>query len=108
MTDTLDKLYEIIQGRKGGDPKKSYIAKMFKKGPKKISQKVGEEATEVVIAYLAESDKEVVSETADLLFHLMVLLADKDIPPEQVMQELESRMGQSGLDEKAARKIKTD
>jgi len=104
MTDTLKKLCNVIDERKGKSPDKSYVAKMFKKGTNKICQKVGEEATEVVIAALAEKKKDVVSESADLLFHLCMLWVDKGVAPEDVMAELEKRMGQSGLDEKAARK----
>ena len=104
MSDTLKKLAEVIEERKDKSPDKSYVAKMFKKGTNKICQKVGEEATEVVIAALAEKKKDVVSESADLLFHLCMLWAKKDIAVEEVMAELEARMGMSGLDEKAARK----
>ena len=103
MTDTLKKLCEVIEDRRGKSPDKSYVAKMFKKGRNKICQKVGEEAAEVIIASLAEKKKDVVSESADLLFHLCMLWADKGVSIDKVMAELESRMGMSGLDEKAAR-----
>ncbi len=104
MSDTLEKLYEVVQSRRGGDPEKSYVARMFGKGMKKITQKVGEEATETIIAALAQGKKHTVQESADLLFHLVMLWAEKGVKPAKVMKELEDRMGTSGLDEKAARK----
>lgn len=104
MSDTLEKLYDTVQSRRGGDPEKSYVARMFSKGMKKITQKVGEEATETIIAALVQGKKHTVQESADLLFHLVVLWAEKGIRPGRVMKELENRMGTSGLDEKAARK----
>jgi phosphoribosyl-ATP pyrophosphohydrolase len=104
MTDILEKLGKVIEQRRGANPKNSYVAKLFKKGTGKICQKIGEEATEVVVAALSEKKKHVISESADLLFHLSMLWADKGIKPSDVMDELDSRMGISGLDEKAARK----
>ncbi len=104
--DTLDKLYDLLRERKKADPKKSYVAGLFKAGEEKIGRKVVEEASEVLIAGIKESNKRIVSESADLIFHLTVLLAKKGIKPEKVMQELEARMGISGLDEKAARTAK--
>lgn len=104
MTETLYKLRELIEDRRNKDPKTSYVAKLLKRGTNKIAQKVGEEAAETIIASLVEKHKDVVDESADLLFHLSVLWADKGVTPQEVMQELENRMGISGLDEKAARK----
>jgi phosphoribosyl-ATP pyrophosphohydrolase len=104
--DTLNKLYKVIQDRKKADPKKSYVAKLLKDGEEKIGRKITEEASEVLIAGIKESKKRVVSESADLVFHLMVLLAKKNIKPDEVLAELEKRMGISGLDEKAARTAK--
>lgn len=106
MSETLNKIYDTIVSRKNGDPKKSYVAKLFSKGSKKIAEKVAEEATETIIAALVEDKKETISESADLLFHLAVLWADKGVTPNDIMQELQNRMGISGLDEKAARKVK--
>lgn len=106
MTHTLDKLYKVIEEREGNPPSKSYVAKLLKKGSPKICKKLGEEATEVVIAALDEGRGEVIAESADLLFHLSVLWKSEGITPDEVMAELESRMGMSGLDEKAARKAK--
>jgi phosphoribosyl-ATP pyrophosphohydrolase len=103
-SDTLHRLEAVIRSRKGGDPKASYVAKLFAKGRGKIASKVGEEATEAVIAALSESDKALAAEAADLLFHLLVLLADRDVPLDAVLTELDRREGVSGLKEKAARK----
>jgi phosphoribosyl-ATP pyrophosphohydrolase len=106
MPETLDTLHTLIKTRKGGDVKKSYVAGMLKKGTKKIAQKVGEEAAETVIAAVSEGKKELIGESADLLFHLSVLWVDRGIKPQDVMDELDKRMGISGLDEKAARQAK--
>jgi len=105
MTDILKRLYTIILERRTGDPDKSYIAKRLQQGTAKIAQKVGEEAVETVIAALQRDKKELVSESADLIFHWLMLLADGGVKIEDVMQELERREGQSGLDEKAGRKL---
>ncbi len=103
INQIIAELEKTIADRRKGDPKTSYIAKLFKDGEKKISRKVSEEAGEVVIAALAEGDKELISESADLLFHLLVLLGYKKISITKVFAELEKRMGISGLDEKASR-----
>jgi phosphoribosyl-ATP pyrophosphohydrolase len=100
---TLDRLFDVIESRKGGDPDKSYVAKLYSKGREKIAQKLGEEAVETVIAATADKRSEIVSESADLLFHLMVLWADSGVRPAEVYAELAAREGLSGLDEKAAR-----
>lgn len=100
----VDELFAVIASRKGGDPEKSYTAKMFAKGRHKIAQKVGEEAVETVIAALAEGKAETVSESADLLYHLLVLWADMGIKPADVWSELAKRGGTSGLEEKKSRK----
>jgi len=101
----LDHLNRVVAGRKGADPGTSYTAKLFAKGPNKIAQKVGEEATEVVIAALTEGPDKVVSESADLLYHLSVLWAQMGVAPADVWAELARRFGTSGLDEKASRKM---
>ncbi|OIR00801.1 phosphoribosyl-ATP pyrophosphatase [mine drainage metagenome] len=100
----LDLLYQTIVGRKGADPDKSYTAKLFTRGLPKISQKVGEEAVETVIAALAQSPAEVASESADLFYHLLVLWAEVGVTPAQVWAELAKRQGMSGIDEKKSRK----
>lgn len=99
----LDDLYAVIAARKGADPATSYTAKLFSRGRAKITQKLGEEAVELVIAGCIEPDK-MVSESADLLYHMLVLWADAGIPPEAVWAELARRAGTSGLAEKASRK----
>jgi len=103
-SDTLDKLFKVIESRKGMSPDESYTAKLYKKGRGKIGQKVGEEAVETVIAALSEGPDAVVTESADLLYHLLVLWADVGITPEQVWTELQKREGLSGIVEKKARK----
>ncbi|AOH84430.1 phosphoribosyl-ATP pyrophosphatase [Sphingomonas panacis] len=103
MTDFLDTLEATIRARKGADPASSYVARLFGKGRAKIAQKVGEEATEVVIAAVSESPQALTGEAADLVFHLLVLLADAGLTLEDVRAELHRREGVSGIDEKAAR-----
>lgn len=102
--DTLTRLENTICERLSADPDTSYVARLNAGGVGKIAQKVGEEATETVIAALSGSDEELVGEAADLLFHLTVLLQAKGIALSAVMTELDRREGVSGLDEKASRK----
>ena len=101
--DTLARLEATIAQRLGADPDSSYVARLKAKGIGKIAQKLGEEATETVIAALTESREALVGEAADLVFHLMVLLADREVPLADVMAELDRREGTSGIAEKAAR-----
>ncbi|RMG50524.1 MAG: phosphoribosyl-ATP diphosphatase [Gammaproteobacteria bacterium] len=99
----LEQVYEVLQARKQADPGSSYVASLYHKGLDAILKKIGEEATETVMAAKdGESDK-IVYEVADLWFHTLILLAQTDIPPQQVLAELERRFGTSGLAEKAAR-----
>ena len=105
MSDTLARLEATIAERRAADPSSSYVAKLNAKGLGKIAQKVGEEATETVIAALAGDRAELVGEAADLLFHLMVLLGHKGVTLAEVLAELDRREGLSGLAEKAARKV---
>jgi len=100
----LDQLYETLKSRRGTDPATSYTAKLFSRGRSKVAQKFGEEAVETVIAALAETPDKLVGESADLLYHLLVLWAECGIEPYQVWAELESRQGVSGIDEKKSRK----
>ncbi|WP_067733790.1 phosphoribosyl-ATP diphosphatase [Novosphingobium naphthalenivorans] len=102
-TDTLARLEATIAARRAADPESSYVAKLNAKGPAKIAQKVGEEATETVIAALTQDHKALVGEAADLIFHLVVLLNAKDVPLADVLAELDRREGVSGLAEKASR-----
>ena len=100
----LDQLFDTLKSRRGASPDKSYTAKLFARGRGKIAQKLGEEAVETVIAALAETPDRVIGESADLLYHLLVLWAECDIEPYQVWKELEDRVGTSGIDEKKSRK----
>ena len=103
MSGTLERLEATIAARRAADPGSSYVASLFGKGLPKIAQKVGEEATESVIAALSGSREELTGEAADLLFHLMVLLAAKDVSLAEVLAELDRREGTSGIAEKASR-----
>jgi phosphoribosyl-ATP pyrophosphohydrolase len=103
MTDTLARLEATIASRKGADPKASYVASLFAKGRPKIARKLGEEAVEAIVAALAEDKAALTGEAADMIFHLMVLLADADVPLADVLAELDRREGVSGHDEKAGR-----
>jgi phosphoribosyl-ATP pyrophosphohydrolase len=103
--DTLERLYETIKSRKGGDPTVSHTAKLFAKGRAKIAQKMGEEAVELAIAAVAETREEVISESADLVFHLLVLWAECGVTIEDVRAELRRREGLSGIEEKKARQL---
>ncbi|MDP1027491.1 phosphoribosyl-ATP diphosphatase [Sphingomonas sp. KR1UV-12] len=100
--DALDRLDATIRDRRGADPASSYVASLFAKGRPRIAQKLGEEATETVIAALTQPDT-LASEAADLLFHLLVLLADAGLSLDDVRAELARREGVSGHDEKAGR-----
>lgn len=101
--DALTRLEAVVTARLSADPGTSYVANLRAKGLPSIARKLGEEATEAVVAALSGSDEELIGEAADVLFHLTVLLAAKGISLEQVMAELERREGTSGLDEKASR-----
>ncbi len=107
MTDTLTKLATLIEARKQASPESSYVAKLQHSGLNKILEKVGEEAIETILAARdveqgANRDK-LIYETADLWFHTLVMLAQLECSPAEVLQELERRFGVSGLEEKAAR-----
>ncbi|WP_271078568.1 phosphoribosyl-ATP diphosphatase [Aurantiacibacter sp. MUD61] len=101
--DTLSRLETTIAERRSASPDASYVAKLNAKGLPKIAEKVGEEATETIIAALTGSDAELTGEAADLLFHLLVLLGAKGVSLSDVMAELDRREGVSGIEEKAAR-----
>ncbi|MEL6529435.1 MAG: phosphoribosyl-ATP diphosphatase [Pseudomonadota bacterium] len=100
---TLERLEQVIASRRNASPDESYVAKLSAKGLPKIAQKVGEEATETVIAAVSGSNEELVGESADLLFHLLVLLDAKGVSLDHVLAELDRREGLSGLEEKASR-----
>ncbi|MFD1106845.1 phosphoribosyl-ATP diphosphatase [Sphingobium olei] len=103
MRDTLHLLEQTIRERRSADPTASYVAKLASKGRAKMAQKLGEEAVETVIAAMAGDRDGVVGESADLLFHLLMLIADMDVPLDAVLDELDRREGVSGIAEKAAR-----
>lgn len=103
MNDILDRLAETLVQRKTADPQSSYVAKLYSKGLDSILKKIGEEATETVIAAKGGDRQQIVYETADLWFHCLVMLADQGIHPNEVLSELARREGLSGLEEKAAR-----
>ncbi len=104
--DTLARLADVIDGRRGGDPEKSYVARLFSKGTDAILKKVGEEATEVVMAGKDGTADRIVGEMADLWFHGLVALSHFGLRPEDVLAELRRREGLSGLDEFALRKVR--
>ncbi|MEM9470280.1 MAG: phosphoribosyl-ATP diphosphatase [Pseudomonadota bacterium] len=101
--DILKQLFETIEARKNADPKESYVASLYHEGVGRISQKVGEEAVETIVEALKGDKEKLAQESADLLFHLMVLWADQGLTPNDVMDVLQSRLGISGHDEKASR-----
>ena len=102
--DTLARLADVIEQRRGMDPDTSYVARLFGKGTDAILKKVGEEATEVVMACKDAEPKKIVGEVADLWFHTLLTLSAFGLEPADVLAELERREGQSGLEEFAARK----
>ncbi len=108
MSNTLSKLAEIIEQRKDADPTSSYVARLQHDGLNKILQKVGEEAVETILAARdaensASHKDHLIHETADLWFHTLVMLSRLDLGPEDILKELDSRFGTSGLQEKASR-----
>lgn len=112
MSDTLQRLAAVIEARKpakGGDPDKSYVARLFAKGDDAILKKIGEEATETVMAAkdarVDGDTSKVVYECADLWFHSMIMLAQFNLTPQDVLNELARREGMSGIEEKANRKL---
>ena len=102
--DTLARLAAVIESRRGGDPEKSYVARLFAKGTDAILKKIGEEATETVMAAKDGDAARLVHEVADLWFHTLLALAAFGLKPAEVLAELERRTGLSGLEEFAARK----
>jgi len=98
----LDRLFTTIAARRGADPALSYTAKLFSQGTPRIAQKLGEEAVETVIAAV-KGDTGLIGESADLLYHLLVLWAERGVAPREVWEALEARMGTSGIAEKRSR-----
>ena len=112
MGDTLQRLAQVIESRKltqGGDPDKSYVSRLFAKGDDAILKKIGEEATETVMAAkdarVSGDNSKLLYECADLWFHSLVMLAQFDLTPQEVLNELARREGMSGIEEKANRKL---
>ena len=103
MSDILQELAQTLEQRKQEPADKSYVAGLYASGLDKILKKIGEEATETVIAAKDGDKQQIVYETADLWFHCMVMLADQGLGPDDVLQELQRRFGLSGLEEKAQR-----
>lgn len=104
MSDEIfEKLFEIIKDRKNADPETSYVASLYQKGTAKIAQKVGEEAVETCIEALQSDNEKLAEESADLLFHLMVLWADAGLEPKNITDVLEKRFGTGGIKEKENR-----
>lgn len=103
MSETLKRLAAVLEARKRADPTSSYVAGLYHKGLDAILKKIGEEATETVIAAKGGDRGQLVHELADLWFHTLVLLAQQGLTPEDVLVELERRLGESGLAEKARR-----
>lgn len=106
MDTVLTRLARTIEARKGADDKKSYAAKLFKRGSAKCAEKFGEEAIEAIIAAVKNDRKNLTEEAADVLFHLLIMLAARNVTLEDVMRELERREGKSGIIEKKERKSK--
>ena len=104
MSDILDRLADTLEARKQASPDTSYVAKLYAKGTDAILKKIGEEATETVMAGKEGVPDKIVYEVADLWFHTLVLLAHKGLKPQDVLDELARREGLSGIEEKAARK----
>lgn len=103
MTDILARLEQLIADRQRGDPETSYVARLLASGPEKIARKFGEEAVETIVAALSQNDEALIGEAADTIFHLLILLAQRNIPFEAVLAELARREGVSGIEEKAGR-----
>lgn len=103
MSDVLTRLAEVLEARKGADPASSYVAGLYAKGLDAILKKIGEEATETVLAAKDGAADKIVREIADLWFHTLVLLARQGLHPNDVLAELERRFGLSGVTEKAQR-----
>ena len=104
QTEILDRLFETVASRKSAASGSSYTASLYAKGAKKIAQKVGEEGVELALAGALEDRDEIISESADLIYHMFVLWANAGVSPEEIYAKLAEREGLSGLDEKASRK----
>jgi len=101
--DILEQLYQVIQSRKTAKPEESYVASLYDKGREKIAEKIGEESTELIIEAIKNDKERMANESADLLFHLLILWSDADLDPQDIFDILKERNGISGHDEKASR-----
>jgi len=101
--NSLERLAATIEARKTADPDGSWTAKLLAKGPEKCAEKFGEEAVEAIIAAVKNDRENLTAEAADVIYHLLVMLAARDVPLADVLAELDRREGTSGIDEKAAR-----
>ena len=104
MSDILERLADVVESRKRGDPEASYVSRLLARGEDAILKKIGEEATEAVMAAKDGDKLRIVGETADLWFHCLIMLAHYGLRPSDVLMELRRREGISGIDEKASRK----
>lgn len=100
----INELFDVIESRKGQDGSSSYVASLFEKGREKIAEKIGEEAVETIIEAIKNDKEKIAQESADLLFHLMILWSDAGLKPDDIFDVLKQRQGTSGHDEKSARK----
>ena len=96
MSDILERLADVVESRKGGDPEQSYVSRLFARGPDAILKKIGEEAIEVIIASKAADRQQIVHELADLWFHCMVLMSEENLSHADIFKELEIRFGKKG------------
>ena len=103
MSDLLNELARVLEDRKTANPDNSYVASLYAGGTDAVLRKIGEEATEVVLAAKTGEKEAIIHEIADLWFHSLVLLASLDLRPDDILEELNRRFGRSGLDEKASR-----
>lgn len=103
MSDVLKKLAAVLEARKGADPQSSYVAGLYAKGLDAILKKIGEEATETVLAAKTGERAKIIHETADLWFHTLIMLAQTGLKPDDILSELERRFGKSGIEEKSQR-----
>ncbi len=103
MSDILDRLADVLESRKGGDPEDSYVSRLFSRGEDAILKKIGEEATETVMAAKDGDRLRIVGETADLWFHCLIMLAHYGLRPSDVVREFRRREGRSGIHDKSSR-----
>lgn len=103
FSDTLERLHATIQARKGADPQASYTAKLLGEGVERVAKKFGEEAVELIIASAGGNPEAAIAESADLIYHWLVLMAASNVSLDQIAAQLEAREGTSGLAEKASR-----